>query len=175
MNGTLYVSDYANHRIMSFVIGTNNGTIVIGGTGSGVSDTQLCNPVGLQFDVISNSLIIANYLAHNVVRYVLDATHWTLPAGNINGFQGLTSTYFNRPIETILDPMGNMYVADRNNHRIQLFYIDQFNGSTIVGTTSVSGTNASLLHTPWSVKLDNQLNLYVVDTANHRVQKFLRY
>jgi len=77
--------------------------------------------------------------------------------------------------DMVLDPMGNMYVCDRNNQRIQLFKAGEYVGQTIAGTTGVSGINASLLNYPWSLKLDNQLNLYVLDTNNHRVQKFLRY
>ena len=71
--------------------------------------------------------------------------------------------------------MGNLYVADRNNHRIQLFMNGQLEGITIAGITSTIGSNSTLLTVPWSVALDNQLNLYVADSANHRVQKFLRY
>jgi len=39
----------------------------------------------------------------------------------------------------------------------------------------VEGVNATLLNYPASVKLDNQLNLYVSDRYNHRTQKFMRY
>jgi len=74
-----------------------------------------------------------------------------------------------------LDPMGNMYICDHGNQRIQIFYAGQTNGSTIVGITNVSGNNATTLSAPYSVSLDNQLNLYVADTNNNRIQKFLRY
>jgi hypothetical protein len=71
--------------------------------------------------------------------------------------------------------MGNMYVADGFNYRIQFYYAGQSNGTTIAGITGVTGNNTTTLSTPLSVALDSQLNLYVVDTYNHRVQKFLRY
>jgi hypothetical protein len=48
-------------------------------------------------------------------------------------------------------------------------------GTTIAGITSVVGGNSTLLNMPYSLTLDNQLNLYVADTGNYRVQKFLRY
>jgi hypothetical protein len=66
--------------------------------------------------------------------------------------------------------MGNLYVADRDNHRIQFFLVGQSNGTTIAGITGISGTNSTLLNVPRSLALDNQLNLYVVDTSNHRIQ-----
>jgi hypothetical protein len=74
-----------------------------------------------------------------------------------------------------MDPMGNIYIADTVNHRIQFFLSGQSNGTTIAGVTSVSGNNSTLIYYPYGVALDSQLNLYVVDTGNHRIQKFLRY
>ena len=160
---------------MSYTSGANNGTLVFGGLGPGITNIQLSYPVGLQFDAVSNSLIIANHLAYNIVRYVLGASNWALVAGDINGLPGTTSTSLRNPTDTTFDPIGNIYVADRNNHRIQFFYINQLNGSTIAGISGVSGYNTTTLNAPWSVRLDSQLNLYVADCNNHRIQKFLRY
>ena len=172
---TLYVSDYNNHRIMSYAPGTVNGTLLLGGNGPGFSNTQLHYPVGLHYDSLTNSLIIANILAHNIVRYTFGSNNWTLVAGNSSGYSGSSSNLLLEPPDITLDPMGNLYVADRNNHRIQLFYNGQFNGITIAGITGVSSVNTTTLDWPWSVKLDSQLNLYVADAYNYRIQKFLRY
>ena len=172
---TFYISDYGNHRIMSYTFNINNGTLILGDNGSGCNNTQLNNPIGLNFDLFSNSLIIANHVCNNIVRYVMNSTNWTIITGSINSLSGSISTQFNRPTDVIFDPMGNMYVADRNNHRIQFFQKDQFNGSTIAGITGRNGNNATTFDRPWSVRLDSQLNLYVADLSNHRIQKFLRY
>ena len=79
------------------------------------------------------------------------------------------------PTGLTMDPMGNVYVADTANHRIQLFLVGQTEGMTIAGITATAGSNATLFSAPYSVRLDSQLNLYVADQLNHRVQKFLRY
>ena len=173
----LYILDNGNQRIMSYALGANNGTLIFGGNGSGLSNIQLYYPRGLHFDPFSNSLTIANANANNIVRYVLGASSSTLVAGSMNGTAGTNSTLFNNPNEVTFDPMGNMYVADRQNQRIQFFYANQSNGTTIAGILNVTGTNANTLNRPRprSVRLDNQLNLYVADTGNHRIQKFLRY
>ncbi|CAF2654588.1 unnamed protein product [Rotaria sp. Silwood2] len=71
--------------------------------------------------------------------------------------------------------MGNVYVANTLNHRIQLFLAGQLNGTTIAGVTSVSGNSAILLSTPFLVALDTQRNLYVADMVNSRIQKFIKY
>ena len=172
---TLYISDYANHRIMSYPSGTFNGTLIFGSGVLGLNNTQLYYPVGLCYDLFSNSLIIANHMANNVVRFVLGANHWELLAGSPIGVPDITSDRLRQPVDMTLDPMGNLYVADRNNHRIQFFSNGQLNGTTIAGVTGVFAANATTLYWPWSVKLDSQLNLYVADTYNNRIQKFLRY
>ncbi len=96
---------------------------------------------------------------------VLDDIQWTFAAGS-------TSVLLNSPTDVMLDPMGNMYVVDRGNHRIQFFKSGQLNGTTI--TTKI-GYNTTMLNNPTSLTLDNQLNLYVVDRLNQRIQKILRY
>ena len=68
--------------------------------------------------------------------------------------------------------MGNLYVVDINNHRIQFFLAGHSTGLMVAG---VSGSSATLLLYPFSVALDSQLNIYVADTSHERVQKFLRY
>ena len=160
---------------MAYAKNAINGTVVFGGQGAGLNKTQLYLPVGIYLDYVSNSLLIANCAAHNVIRWVRSEHEWILMAGNINGVGSSTSTTLQAVTDMILDPMGNMYVADRNNHRIQLFMSGEYVGKTIAGVTGVFGTNASLFNNPWCVKLDNQLNLYVADSSNHRIQKFLRY
>ena len=172
---TLYIADYHNYRIITYPKNAVNGTVAFGGQGGGLNRTQLAALVGIYLDYVSNSLIIANHGIHNVIRWIRTEREWILMAGDINGFAGGTSTTFRWVTDMIFDPMGNMYVADRNNHRIQLFMSGEYVGKTIAGATGASGINASLFNNPWCVKLDNQLNLYVADANNHRIQKFLRY
>ena len=87
----------------------------------------------------------------------------------------MSSVDLNRPMEATFDSMNNMYVADRDNNRIQFYQIGQLNGTTIAGMTGVNDSTATKLSWPRSVRLDSQLNLYVADSNNHRIQKFLRY
>lgn len=159
---------------MSYTSGNTNGTLELGGTGFGYSNTKLCYPVQLYFDLFSNSLLIANAGANNIVQWNIGANNWTLVAGNSSGIPGITSDRLSQATGAIFDPMGNLYVADRNNHRIQFFYNGQFNGTTIAGILGVNSSNMTTLNMPWSITFDNQLNLYVTDAYNHRIQKFFR-
>jgi DNA-binding beta-propeller fold protein YncE len=173
--GTIYIADNMNQRVMSYASGASSGTVVAGGNGNGISPSQLSLPFGIYFDSFSNSLTIVNSDQNTVVRWVLGASNWTLLAGNINGTAGNTSTFLNGPRGVTLDPMGNLYVADALNHRIQLFMSGQTDGITIMGTTGVMGSNATLFNRPYSVAFDGQLNIYVADAHNYRIQKFVRY
>lgn len=172
---TLYIGDYENHRVMSYASGASTGTVAAGGHGLGFNPTQLNYPVGIDFDSFTNSLFIANFAANNIVRWQLGASSWTLVAGNQTGSSSNTSTMLSLCTGVTLDSLGNVYVADTGNHRIQFFPAGQSEGRTIAGITGVPGTNSTQLTSPYTARLDSQLNLYVADTGGHRIQKFERY
>lgn len=175
VSGTLYISDTMNYRVLSLIPGQSSGTLVAGGNSAGSGSTQLSMSYGLHFDSASNSLFIPNVGTNSVVQWVLGASSWTRIAGSSTGVAGSTSTTFSTPADVTVDPMGNVYVADANNHRIQFFSNGQSTGETIAGITSTMGNASNLLIQPLSVALDSQLNLYVSDAGNNRIQKFLRY
>ncbi|CAF3476991.1 unnamed protein product [Rotaria socialis] len=170
-SSTLYIADTNNHRIMSYASGAATGTVAAGGNGAGTLINQLYGPMAVHFDSTTNSLVIANTGVHTIVRWAIGATVWTLVAG-YPGFSGSLSTMLNSPACVIFDSLGNMYVADTGNYRIQFFSAGQRNGTTIAGVTGVQGNAANLLNNPRSIALDNQLNLYVADTSNNRIQMF---
>ncbi|CAF0877765.1 unnamed protein product [Adineta steineri] len=174
-SNTIYISDFNNHRIMKYLSGNLTGTVIAGGNGLRINNTQLNYPAGLLFDSSTNSLIISNNGANNIVRWKIGDSKWTIIAGSSTGLTGTDSISFNHPITVTYDPMGNMYVADTLNQRIQLYLVGRSNGTTIAGISGILGLNSTMLYYPTSVAFDNQLNLYVADELNQRIQKFLRY
>ncbi|CAF1536441.1 unnamed protein product, partial [Didymodactylos carnosus] len=67
------------------------------------------------------------------------------------------------------------YVVDCLNYRIQMFCSpDSLEGITIAGTTGKGGNAANQLYIPESITFDSQMNMYVADSGNHRIQKFQR-
>jgi hypothetical protein len=160
---------------MSYSSGATAGIVVAGGNNQGSLNNQLNYPSGIYFDAPSNSLYIANSNSHNIVRWVVNTSSWTLIAGNANGQSGPTSTTLNNPTDVTFDYMGNMYVTDNGNNRIQFFLSGEFTGSTIAGILGVYASTTNALNGPQSVALDSDLNLYVVDTGNNRIQEFQRY
>ena len=174
-SGALYIADTANHRIMRYLLNESTGTVVAGGNNGGNSNIQLHYPTGIRFGVSRDTLLIANHVTNNIVQWKIGDLNRTVFTGNINGIAGSTSTQLSGPECLVTDPMSNLYVADRYNQRIQFFLLDQPNGTTIAGKTGIFGSNSTLLYQPFDVALDTQLNLYVADMQNHRIQKFLRY
>jgi hypothetical protein len=60
-----------------------------------------------------------------------------------------------RVTDITFDPMGNLYAADRDNNRTQLFMNGQSKGMKIAGVAGAAVENATLFKAP----CDNQLNL----------------
>lgn len=174
-SGTLYIADTLNHRVVRYTTGTTSGTVVASGNGIGTGTTQLNYAVGLYLDSSSSSLIIANAAANNIVRWSIGASSWTIVPGSSSGTTGSSSTMLYYPVGVTFDRLGNMYVAATYNHRIQLFSNGGQSVTTIAGSLGLRGSNSSLLNYPYSVTLDDNLNLYVVDGGNHRIEKILRY
>ncbi|CAF3324441.1 unnamed protein product [Rotaria socialis] len=175
ISGTLYISDSLNHRVMQYLSGASTGIVVAGGNGNGTNNNQLNYPRGLVYDASTNSLLITNNRAHNIVRWVLGSSTWTLIVGSSTGMIGSTPELLSYPTDVILDPFGNIYVSDEGNHRIQYFLAGQTNGSTVAGVTGVTSTALGFFNTPSGVVMDSQYSLYVVEYINARVQKFVQY
>ena len=173
-SGVLYIADTDNHRIMSYASNASNGTVAAGGNGAGSLSTQLNSPYAVCFDSSSNSLVIANYDSHTIVQWVIGSSSWTVVAGFI-GTSGNTAVMLQDPTDVILDSSRNIYVADYGNERVQLFLSSQSNGKTIAGVTDTPGKLDNLLNGPFSIAFDSNMNLYVADYSNHRIQKFDRY
>ena len=166
----LYIADYSNHRIMAYSLNTNSCYVVATNNNS-----QLNLPISIYFDSISGTLFVSSIGSHQMFQWIFQTNRWQLIAGRTSGTSGSDSMSLNGPLGFTFDPMGNLYVVDIYNHRVQFFFVNQLNGTTIAGVTSQIGSNSTLLNYPYDVILDSQLNIYVSDNQNHRVQKFLRY
>ncbi len=119
----LYVTDSINHRIQKFIIGGNGtGMTVAGNTISGIGMNELNNPAGIWVTRDGQTLYIADYGNHRVMKWMIDASQGSVVAGSVSGMAGSTNQLLNGPGGVTLDPSETyLYVADYNNHRIQLF------------------------------------------------------
>lgn len=72
-----------------------------------------------------------------------------------------------------------LYVADPFNHRVQSFYIPEFQIRLVLGKQGLSGPESGSgegeFNHPKDVITDSKGNLYVLDYGNERIQKFDRF
>lgn len=78
-----------------------------------------------------------------------------------NGLAGSASNQLNSPRGIFVHTNFDLYVADCNNNRIQLFPFGQQNGISLA-------ENASL-NCPTGITLDGDDYLFIVDSGNHRI------
>jgi sugar lactone lactonase YvrE len=120
-----------------------------------------------------NRIVIANANGSPAPQYGWTVT--TIAGDGTQGFANGTGTAarFYRPFGITVDGAGNLYVADTDNHRIRKIdsggNVTTFAGSTR-GSNDGAGT-AAQFDCPYGITVDGTGNLYVADTANHRIRK----
>ncbi|CAF5128245.1 unnamed protein product, partial [Rotaria sp. Silwood1] len=67
----VYVADYGNHRIMCWPKGATQGSVIVGGNGSGARSNQLASPIGLSFDRHGN-LYVTDYGNNRVQQFNIE-------------------------------------------------------------------------------------------------------
>lgn len=126
--GNLYVADYENQRVRKVdtggIITTVVGTGVAGSSGDGGLATvaQLNGPIEVELDGAGNLYIVD--IGNNRVRKVNTGGIITTVAGtSVAGFSGdgglATAAQLDGPNGAAVDGSGNLYIADRDNHRIR--------------------------------------------------------
>ncbi len=87
------------------------------------------------------------------------------------GTAGVGTDQLQGPSGIWIDRSGNVFVADKSNHRVQKWAPGATSGVTVAGT-GTAGSGATELNSPSDVFLDSIGNLYISDAGNHRVQKW---
>ena len=188
-NGNLYIADADNNRIRKVtalgVISSIAGVNIDGFTGDGgpATDAQIFFPTSVAVDNAGN-IFFSDTGNHRIRKITPDGiinTVWGTGSAGFSGDDGLgINAQLNAPGGLSIDTAGNLYVADRLNHRIRKMGLDG-KVSTVVGS-GVQGVNGdgtdvrtTQLDSPAGVGLDQQGNFYIADTENHRVIKIKSY
>lgn len=183
-SGNLYIADSVNHRIRKVDVNGRISTIAgsgirgFSGDGGPATRAQLAFPDGVVVDRDGN-VYIGDYASHRVRKVDPNGTITTV-AGAGPGYPGdgdlATQAFLSFPKYAVLDKNGILYIADTANHRIRR--VDRDGEITTIAGTGTGGFSGdggfavnAQLNEPYGVILDSAGNIYIADTANHRVRK----
>ncbi|CAF0727312.1 unnamed protein product [Adineta steineri] len=116
---------------------------------------------------INNTLYCSMNFNHKIVKRWLNNSEMISTTAAGSGISGSASNQLSRPMGIFVDVNFDLYVADCNNNRIQLFKSGKLNGTTIVGKGSSSNNNS--LRCPSGIVLDADKYLFIVDRWNNRI------
>lgn len=117
-NFNLFVPDTDNQRIMKWPIGSTEGIIV----SEDNTSKQLSAPHAVVVDEMETIYIVDHNL-QQVIRWFKGAKSGQILFGG-RGY-GYQPNQFAHPIDIDFDVEGNLYITDRDNHRIQMFSINK--------------------------------------------------
>lgn len=170
----LYVADKGNNRIQKWAPGAASGVTVAGDPlgSSGVAANRLNSPSGIYVDQ-SGNVYVADEGNNRVQKWAPGATSGVTVAGNPLGTGGVSASLLNQPLSVWVDALGNVYVSDQNNNRVQKWAPGATSGVTVAGDpTGTPGSTGALLNTPAGITVDATGNVYVADAINNRVQEW---
>lgn len=186
-SGNLYIADTNNNRIRrvgaSGTITTvaGNGSCCFFGDGGPATNARINHPRGLAFDS-SGNLYIADTDNHRIRKVSASGTITTVAGNGSAGYAGdggqATSASLYRPSGVALDLLGNLHIADTDNHRIRK--VDASGTITTVAGTGTMGYSGegrpailSSVSRPEAIVFDKLGNLYIADMGNRMIRVVL--
>ena len=192
----LYVADSGKHRIMIYEL--TDGDNCPSGTeevvedevcfveefgSSGSDDGEFDEPSGLAFDEDASLLYVAD-TENNRIQVFEIISGTTCPSGTDEvvdgvcfveefGSSGSGNGEFNSPMGLALDLDNDvLYVADTDNHRIQMISISGSSSDTLEYSERFGsvGDDDDEFNKPTDLAINNSDNLYIVDSNNHRIK-----
>src|SRR5207249_1034730 len=140
---------------------------------------EISYPWGVAIDGQGN-LFIADAGNGRIRKLSTDGTITTVAGNGTRGYGGdggpATSASFNIPKAVVVDSQGNLFIVDTDNNRIRKVSANGTittvagNGTQAYGGDGGPATSASLDY-PEGIALDGLGDLFIADTANHRVRK----
>ncbi|MFF9410829.1 NHL repeat-containing protein [Streptomyces anandii] len=184
-SGNLYIADYSNHRVRKVAPDGIITTVAGNGQGGFVSDggpavaTKIYYPWGLAVDEADN-LYIADRYNHRVRKVTSNGVITTVAGNGQPGYIAdggpAVATTLHYPSSVAVDGAGNLYIGDGHNHRVRKVTpqgaITTVAGNGIAGYIADGGPAVGQqLYYPYGVAVAPSGDLYIGDSANHRVRK----
>ncbi|UJR32393.1 hypothetical protein I4U23_019855 [Adineta vaga] len=165
----IYCSMQKFHQVISQRLYDNSSILtIVAGTGkNGSNSTMLQDPYGIFVDTNSD-LYVADCGNDRIQRFHNGLTNGITVVGNrsVN-----ITIMLNCPRGVVLDADKSIFIVDSSHHRV---VVSGPNGShCLVGCSMNQGSSANELSIPRTLSFDIYGNMFVADTKNNRIQKFL--
>ena len=169
LTSMVYVTVFYLHQVK---IWPSNKTIPPNTNISSCAMSFLSHPTGITVDS-SGNVYVANKFCHWITKWAPNAANATLIVGSPSGALGNDSTHLHEPYGLFLDQNHSLlYVADRQNHRIQKFVLGNSTGVTVAGGNGL-GSASNQLNNPTVIYVSHHDgSYYICDYLNNRVQKW---
>ena len=186
--GNVYIADTVDHRIRRVDAGGTLTTIAgigesgFSGDGGPAVEARLNHPRGVAVDEGGNVYIADTW--NQRIRRVDPSGGITTVAGigegsDSGGAGPATEAVLDWPVGVAVDGSGNLYIADTYNNRIRR--VDTSGTLTTIAGTGVRGYSGdgglaatAQLNDPTGVAVDDEGNVYVADSRNHRIRVLTR-
>jgi len=159
---TIYVADFANHRIIKWKFGEKYGEVAAGGNGPGNRIDQLTYPRSVILDRNKKSLIVCDLGNRRVVQWSLE---------NQNDRQILIEDISCYGL--MMNNKGDLFVSDYERNEVKRWKKDEKQGTIVAGGNG-NGDELNQLNYPGHIFVDQEDSIYILDRANHRVMKWLK-
>ena len=158
----------ASHQVVAKSLNDlSNEFTIVAGTGINGSASDMLNyPNGIFVDT-NFDLYIAAGFNNRIQLFRQDDSNGITVAGNGSVNSTITLYY---PSGIVLDIDGYIFIVDLSNHRIVGSSPNGFR--CIVGCYG-SGSASHQLKSPRTLSFDNDGNMYVTDSGNNRIQRFI--
>lgn len=129
---------FADQQRSPAVLRWNSTGITVAGYGSGGNYSDpLSQPFGFALDA-SGTLFITEFSGHRIRKWIQGAPTGTVIAGAVIPTPSNAANRFDQPADIVLEWNGDMYIADRQNNRIQFWPNGATSGITIAGENNLT-------------------------------------
>lgn len=184
-DGSLYISDHANHAIRRVDRGGNvltyaGGEAGFAGDGKTVKDAKFNMAISVSVSPDKKYLLVADIKNRRIRRITLSSGRVVTIAGN--GERGIPADGANATVAPLVDPraavydsVGNLYIVERGGNSLRVVDVEgrvrTVAGNGKKGKTDGIGSKATF-NGPKHLAIDSAGAVYIADDNNHLIRCF---